>query len=452
MVSRLKNLLAASRMDLILKANTTTKTSQNQSRALAPRLASSFVHRQDYPTRTTAQVTARNFSCNPRHLDDVDEEVGKDTKGKKIVKESPSIVKITHSKVGGLGSHDVTETQYYVHTKTESADLVDKLLSRTADMMDPSAANVVAFSGGVDSSLVAALVYRTFSTYNISDNGMDKMQNENNFSLGTAKAVLGISPAVPQTQIQMAREVADVIGIPLMEVTTDEGSDEAYVRNDGHACYVCKTHLYSTLESVANHIIEEQKEHFNSTNNQLGKRPPLILYNGTNADDTQDPTRLGLIAASNFHVASPLDQITKDEVRQAARYLGLPNWNAAASPCLRSRLAMGVSATEAHLKAVEKAEEFVRKKLKLDETRNVRVRMLAGGKAMVELDADVVNSCEDSAFDDDGNNWVENALLRDGFERRCVEEWGFKSFGGVRSFKTGSVAGLPTKTIWTLKN
>ena len=311
-----------------------------------------------------------------------------------------------------LAGIDSIHSSAFIHTNKETSELVDNLLERTQRMMDATAANVVAFSGGVDSSLVAALVYKTYERH------PDKAG-------GSAQAVLGISNAVPQSQIDMARKVANTIGITLREVTTAEGSDENYIRNDGHACFVCKTHLYSTLEGVANAVMEEhQRKHYSNNS--------VILYNGTNADDTKDPTRLGLVAASNFRVLSPLDQITKNEVRLASKYFGLPNWNAAASPCLRSRLAMGVEATEKHLKAVEKAEEFVRRVLHLDSSRDVRVRMLAGGKAMVELDG--LNDCDDFA----------SVLRENGFDKLCTEELGFKSFGGVRGFKTGSVAAMPS--------
>lgn len=311
---------------------------------------------------------------------------------------------------------DPNNSSAFIHTNEASKELVDDLLERTQQMMDVSAANVVAFSGGVDSSLVAALVYKSFQT------------RSQNTKKGSVQAVLGISNAVPQTQLEMARNVANTIGIPLREVRTEEGNDESYIKNDGHACFVCKTHLYSTLETVANAVLKEQEV----SNGSDAANNSVILYNGTNADDTRDPTRLGLVAASNFRVLSPLDHITKDQVRQASKYLGLPNWNAAASPCLRSRLAMGVEATERHLKAVEKAEEFVRRVLVLDETRNVRVRMLSGGKAMVELDQ--LN----------GND-LTSVLREHGFEKLCTEEWGFKSFGGVRGFKTGSVAAMPVE-------
>ena len=116
----------------------------------------------------------------------------------------------------------------------------------------------------------------------------------------------------------------------------------------------------------------------------------MRLYNGTNADDLQDPTRLGLIAAERFHVQSPLRKSTKDQVRLAGRHLGLPNWNYAASPCLRSRLALGVEAIPQHLETIAVAEKHVKKTLKLDATRNFRVRLLTGNRAMVEVEDGVL--------------------------------------------------------------
>jgi uncharacterized protein len=348
-------------------------------------------------------------------------------------------------------------TKSYPQPNKNPMELVDRLLQRTSEMMDPHAANVIAFSGGVDSSLVAALVHRVFNHHTIDDTSSFTRQR------GSIQAVLGISPAVPQSQIIMARTVANTIGIDLTEVPTSEGSDETYQRNDGYACFVCKTHLYSTLETVANAVMKQQQEQYQNRKQQYYQQKggeeegqqneydaynSVILYNGTNADDRTDPTRLGLIAASNFKVHSPLDQISKEEVRFAAKHLGLPNWNAAASPCLRSRLAMGVMATSNHLRAVEKAEEFVRNVLNIDETVNARVRMLAGGKAVVELDDSILigtNHYHHTRCDVEGENWVERYLKENGFETKCINEWGFKSFGGVRTFKTGSVAAMPER-------
>eukprot|EP00658_Telonema_sp_P-2_P006260 TRINITY_DN12394_c0_g1_i1.p1 TRINITY_DN12394_c0_g1~~TRINITY_DN12394_c0_g1_i1.p1 ORF type:complete len:149 (-),score=36.44 TRINITY_DN12394_c0_g1_i1:541-987(-) len=97
----------------------------------------------------------------------------------------------------------------------------------------------------------------------------------------------------------------------------------------------------------------------------------------------QDLTRVGLVAADNFSVASPVDQLTKTQVRAAARAAGLPNWEVAASPCLRSRLAFGVEATATSLGIVEKGERLVRAPLKLHHTDNLRLRILGPGRAAV---------------------------------------------------------------------
>jgi uncharacterized protein len=337
------------------------------------------------------------------------------------------VAAVTITQHTSSSKNNFSRNNHNIHTNNQSMELVDSLLLRTSEMMNPYAANVVAYSGGVDSSLVAALVHRVFSGYE------DILSPNNSNKRGTVQAVLGISHAVPQTQIDVARKVANSIGIPLMEVSTAEGSDEAYIRNDGHACFVCKTHLYSTLNAVADAFMEQYID--DNLDGLSSKQQKVILYNGTNADDTLDPTRLGLLAASNFSVHSPLNQITKDQVRQAAKYLGLSNWNAAASPCLRSRLAMGVMATEEHLRAVEMAEAFVREVLGLDDTINARVRMLSGGKAMVELDNSIIESVDDHD--------LATKLIDHGFSDKCINEWGFKKFGGVREFKTGSVAAMP---------
>ena len=143
-------------------------------------------------------------------------------------------------------------------------------------------------------------------------------------------AVIGVSAALPESQLELARTVAASIGAPLTEVKTDEGMNPDYIENKGASCFHCKTALYSTLKSVIDHT---------STYSNV------TLYNGTNKDDTSDPTRVGLLAAANFRVQSPLNELRKTEVRELAKHLGLPNHAHAASPCLRSRLAFGVEAT-----------------------------------------------------------------------------------------------------------
>ena len=170
-----------------------------------------------------------------------------------------------------------------------------------------------------------------------------------------------------------------------------------------------------------------------------------ILYNGTNADDLQDPTRLGLIAANDFDVRSPLQSLPKQKVRLIGKHLGLINWDYAASPCLRSRLASGVSATPDRLQHVEDAEEFVRTALQLDVRRSLRVRILSKNRAMIEVDHDdaleeireqlassissSVSSSSSSVYSPSSPSW----------RRYFEQDLGFASVD-VRRFKTGSVA------------
>ena len=94
-------------------------------------------------------------------------------------------------------------------------------------------------------------------------------------------------------------------------------------------------------------------------------------------------------------------------------------------------MAIGVEVIELHLKGVEKVEHFLKRILMLDKTRNVRVRMLLDGKAVVELDILCIDDLD--------------CILREhGFEALCVNEWGLKSLGAVCGFKTGSVAYMPS--------
>ena len=273
---------------------------------------------------------------------------------------------------------------------------VDSLIRETRQLMGNSAnipQHLIAFSGGVDSSLAAALVHKAHVP------GVERVQ-----------AVLGLSPAVPAEQVDLAVRVAKQLGVELQQVATSEGEDDVYLANEGQACLACKTHLYATLQAIVQHS-ENAHESFR-------------LYNGTNADDLQDSTRLGLIAAREFHVASPLRHLPKSNVRQVARHLGLLNWNHAASPCLRSRLALGVTATAEHLQLMAQAERLVRQRLGADlvnETTNLRARLLSGHCVRIEIDKALV-------------------------ERTMAEDWTeLQVLGGfakvsVRAFKSGSVA------------
>lgn len=294
-----------------------------------------------------------------------------------------------------LVSHTTTTSSHvsqkvYSPESSKVTEMVDDLLKYTRSLMDGSRHHIVAYSGGIDSSLVAMLIQKSAQ------------------SDESVRAVLGLSPAVPTEQISLAEEVATIIGIPLEKIETTESTDEMYIENNGKACYACKTHLYTCLEKIFEHSVKDGK----------GR-----LYNGTNRDDLKDSTRVGLIAADQFFVQSPLKNISKDEVRIVAKHLQLPNWNFAASPCLRSRLALGVQAIPLHLKRIEKAERHVRACLEIDPTRNLRVRLLTKARAMVEVEEKFLDHAKHELA-----SW-----------QVAFQEMGFSSVD-VRSFKSGSVA------------
>jgi len=270
-----------------------------------------------------------------------------------------------------------------------------ELLERVQIRGTPGGLNLIAYSGGVDSTLVARLVYEVFPQNTL--------------------AVIGVSHAMPREQLELARDLAHHIGVPLRELPTTEGEVAGYVANAGESCYHCKTTLYQTMEDFSRALALELRE----------RAGEVVLFNGTNADDLTDPTRLGLLAAREYRVASPLEALSKDSVRALSRDLGLPNWSYAASPCLRSRLQYGVPATPVHLRQVEVAEQVVRRRCGLSPQENLRVRHLAGDVACIELDPP----------------WIDAALAgREGIEAELLA-LGYAAVS-IRPFRSGSLSYL----------
>lgn len=196
-------------------------------------------------------------------------------------------------------------------------------VTQLEDLIRPLESAVVAFSGGVDSSLVAALAARALGE--------------------RALAVTAVSPALATGELDGARHVAAAVGIAHRTITTDEMARADYRRNDKFRCYHCKSELYEQLEGLA------RAERY------------AVVLSGANADDAGD-WRPGLRAASEHGVRHPLLEagVGKDEVRALAKALAVPSAEKPASPCLASRLPYGTEVTPEVLSQVDRAEQGVK--------------------------------------------------------------------------------------------
>jgi pyridinium-3,5-biscarboxylic acid mononucleotide sulfurtransferase len=197
-----------------------------------------------------------------------------------------------------------------------------KLKSTRAIVRDMSSV-LVAYSGGVDSSLLLKLA-------------LDELGER-------AVAVLASSPAYPESEQEEARTLARQLGARLVEVSTSEVQLDAYRRNNPDRCFHCKEELFETLEPVRG---------------DLGLAH--IAY-GATADDAGDH-RPGHGSAVRRGVRFPLLEagMGKAEIRAAARRLGLPNWNKPSFACLSSRIPHGTEVTVEALRQIESAEAAIK--------------------------------------------------------------------------------------------
>lgn len=202
---------------------------------------------------------------------------------------------------------------------------------------------LIAYSGGIDSTLAARVAYDVLGE--------------------RALAVTAESPSLMPEDLEEAKAQAEAIGIPHRIVPTHEMDNPNYTANPANRCYFCKSELHDTLIPLAR---------------QLGY--PYVV-DGVNADDLQD-YRPGIQAAKERGVRSPLAEvgITKLEVREIAKQLGLPWWDKPSQPCLSSRFPYGELITTEKLHRVGRCERYLRAL----GCRSVRVRS-DGDTARIEL-------------------------------------------------------------------
>jgi len=181
----------------------------------------------------------------------------------------------------------------------------------------------VAFSGGVDSSLVAVAAHRVLGS--------------------KALAVTAVSPALAKRELEETVSLAARFGFPHRIIHTNEMEREGYVANSPQRCYFCKTELYSQLTELAD------------------QESIKWVVNGANTDDIGD-YRPGMVAASEHRVRSPMVEVglTKADVRAIAKILDIPIWDKPAQPCLSSRIPYGTPVTVENLSKVEQAEDYLR--------------------------------------------------------------------------------------------
>jgi len=182
---------------------------------------------------------------------------------------------------------------------------------------------LVAYSGGVDSTLLA------FASHVV---------------LGDrCLAVLATSDTYPESEVVYARAIAQELGLRLHEVETHELIDPQFRANGPERCYHCKVELFGLLRAVAD------------------SRGLHYVLDGSNVDDAKD-FRPGSRAALELGVRSPLAEagFTKQEIRETAALLGLPNWDKPSMACLASRFPYGETITEERLQRVAQAEDALR--------------------------------------------------------------------------------------------
>lgn len=204
------------------------------------------------------------------------------------------------------------------YMKQETKNKIEKLHNILQNMKNV----IVAYSGGVDSTFLLKVAF-------------DVLGNK-------AKGVLAVSPTYPSREYQSALKIANDIGVTVEVIETNETDNQHFIENPTNRCYFCKSELFAKIAELST------TEKFKN------------MVDGSNFDDLGDH-RPGMKALKEKNIKSPLQEagLTKNEIRELSKELGLPTWNKDALACLSSRFPYGEKISIEKLGMVDKIENFI---------------------------------------------------------------------------------------------